>query len=75
MNCDRCNGLMVVEHCLDFKGSEQGYWIRAFRCVICGNLLDPMIAYHRTVGPPEEVPVDKKRIRRAPRTPVARLSA
>ncbi|RMH05558.1 MAG: hypothetical protein D6704_09275 [Nitrospirae bacterium] len=72
MQCHRCNGLMVVEDCVDIKGGQDGFWIRALRCVSCGNLLDPMIARHRTYRPPqEEISFQKKRIRRAPRTPVA----
>lgn len=75
MNCERCGGLMVVEDCLDFKGSDDGFWIKAMRCIMCGNLMDPMIARHRKLRPPPVVAMSTKKIRRAPRTPVARLIA
>lgn len=75
MQCERCNGLMVVEDCLDLKGGDDGFWIKAMRCITCGNLLDPMIARHRISRPAEVIPISKNKIRRAPRTPVARLTA
>ena len=47
MKCSRCNGFMVVEDCLDTKGEPGQLWIRALRCVMCGNLIDPIINRHR----------------------------
>jgi hypothetical protein len=76
MNCARCNGLMVVDDCLDIKGGMGELWIRAYRCIMCGNLMDPIINHHRTGGPVQaQVIPFRKRLRRAPRTPVARLTA
>ena len=75
MKCDRCNGFMVVEDCIDIKGGKDDYWIQAMRCVMCGNLMDPMIARHHIMRPVEVLPLKKGKIRRAPRTPVARLIA
>ena len=75
MRCDRCQGLMVVEDCLDVKGGKDGFWIKALRCVMCGNLLDPLIARHRIQRPAELVLLGRRGLRRAPRTPVARLTA
>lgn len=75
MRCTRCDGLMVMEDCLDIKGNKDEFWIRAMRCITCGNILDPMIAQHRTQGPAEVLSINRKPNRRAPRTPVARLSA
>ena len=75
MECERCAGLMVVEDCLDYKGSEDAFWIKAFRCIICGNLVDHLITRNRSVKLAEVIPLHRKGIRRAPRTPVARLTA
>lgn len=75
MRCTRCDGLMVVEDCVDIKGNKDEFWIKAMRCVACGNILDPMIAYHRAHGLADVVSLNRKPNRRAPRTPVARLSA
>mgnify|MGYP007073184483 FL=1 len=75
MNCARCNGLMVVDDCLDVKGGMGELWIKAYRCVMCGNLTDPVINQHRDGHLPAPVLPFRKRLRRAPRTPVARLTA
>jgi hypothetical protein len=75
MNCARCNGLMVVDDCLDVKGGMGELWIKAYRCVMCGNLMDPVINRHRGGELPAQVLPFRKRLRRAPRTPVARLTA
>lgn len=74
MRCTRCNGLMVVEDCLDIKGGPGELWIKAFRCVSCGNLVDPLIHRHHAGFRAEVLPF-RKRFRRAPRPPVARLTA
>jgi hypothetical protein len=69
MNCARCNGLMVVDDCLDVKGGMGELWIRAYRCI------NPVINRHRTTPVQAQVIPFRKRLRRAPRTPVARLTA
>jgi len=74
MKCSRCNGFMVVEDCLDTKGEEGQLWIRALRCIMCGNLIDPIINRHRDGFRAQVLPY-RNRVRRAPRTPVARLTA
>ena len=76
MRCTRCNGLMVVDDCLDIKGGPGELWIKALRCIMCGNLVDPIINRHRCglQIQAQVVPI-RKRLRRAPRTPVARLTA
>lgn len=75
MNCARCNGLMVVDDCLDVKGGMGELWIRAHRCIMCGNITDSVIDRHRTTPVQAQVLPFRKRLRRAPRTPVARLTA
>jgi hypothetical protein len=40
--CDRCGGLMILEWIGDL-GMEGECW----RCVICGERLDPVILAHR----------------------------
>ena len=75
MRCERCEGLMVVENCLDVLGGEEGFWIQAHRCIMCGNLEDSKIREHHISGPPVEIPIFSKKLRRAPRTPVARPAA
>jgi hypothetical protein len=49
MKCARCCGLMVLDDLLDMRESHLPMWMRALRCVTCGNIEDPLIHYHRTV--------------------------
>lgn len=48
MKCTRCHGLMVEDHLLDVKESLGPMWIKGWRCVACGNIVDPLILKHRT---------------------------
>jgi hypothetical protein len=47
MKCMRCNGLMIVDHLVDMKESYVPMWMEAMRCLSCGNIVDPLIHYHR----------------------------
>jgi len=44
MNCKRCNGLMYKMELRDSKGFER---LSASVCVICGEMVDPVIAVNR----------------------------
>ena len=45
MSCSRCQGLMVREFVVDLHVSPTGG--RAWRCVSCGHLVDPVIVSNR----------------------------
>ncbi len=47
MKCARCCGLMVADELLDLQESYLPMWMRALRCVTCGNIEDPLIRHHR----------------------------
>ncbi len=47
MICQRCQGLMVEDHLLDMEESYGRPWIRGWRCVCCGDIVDPLIRRHR----------------------------
>ena len=51
MTCQRCHGLLVRDFCSDIRDGtgENGFW--AFRCLQCGELLDPLILEHRNSEP------------------------
>ncbi|MDK2741384.1 MAG: hypothetical protein H8K03_14340 [Nitrospira sp.] len=49
MKCTRCCGLMIVDHLLDMQESYLPMWMRAHRCVTCGNIVDPVIQHNRMV--------------------------
>jgi hypothetical protein len=47
MTCRRCDGLMVQEWYDDLGlGSVAGYEVSAWRCLNCGDVVDPVIAAH-----------------------------
>ncbi len=43
MRCVRCQGLMVRDHFYDLLDDTGLLSIRGWRCVNCGNILDPLI--------------------------------
>jgi hypothetical protein len=47
MQCTRCNGLMVTDNLIDIKESSIPMWMKGWRCVSCGNIVDPLIQQHR----------------------------
>ncbi|ALA60058.1 hypothetical protein [Nitrospira moscoviensis] len=48
MTCTRCNGLMVADDLIDLQESYLPMWMRGWRCIACGNIVDPLIQRHRT---------------------------
>jgi hypothetical protein len=44
MKCDRCGGMMVYEKF--YHGTEQ-FW--GWKCVLCGECIDPLIWQNRRV--------------------------
>ncbi len=49
MTCQRCRGLMVKDHFIDLQESYGRPCIAGWRCVACGNILDPLIQRRRLV--------------------------
>ena len=47
MNCTRCQGLMVVDHFIDLHDDTSHLWLRAWRCVNCGDVVDPAIRHNQ----------------------------
>jgi hypothetical protein len=55
MRCERCDGLMVTGLYIDMEGG--GPWLKAWRCVCCGNVLDNQIkAHHSAANPKVQTP-------------------
>ena len=46
MRCMKCKGLMVVDNLIDMRESYHPMWMRGWRCVACGNIVDPLILRH-----------------------------
>lgn len=47
MNCRRCQGLMREEDFFDFEETEGFMWMRGWKCVNCGDAVDPLIEANR----------------------------
>ena len=50
MRCGRCDGLMVVDFVMDIMdmgGGGEQLWLRAWRCVNCGAVEEPLITRHQ----------------------------
>lgn len=46
MECPKCQGVMVVDYFLDMEDSDE-VWMPGWRCLSCGNVVDPLIENHR----------------------------
>lgn len=51
LKCQRCQGLLVREFCMDIHDGTGENGFDALRCLQCGELLDPLILQHRTLRP------------------------
>lgn len=49
MHCTRCDGLMVTDSLVDLRESSIPMWMKGWRCVSCGNIVDPLIQHHRMI--------------------------
>ncbi len=47
MACGRCHGFMVVDHFIDMQDDSGHLWLRGWRCVNCGDVVEPGILKHR----------------------------
>jgi len=47
MTCTRCQGCMAKDHFLDLMESAESMWLAGWRCLNCGNVLDPVMERNR----------------------------
>ena len=47
MACRRCRGLTVVDHFIDMQDDRGHLWLSAWRCVNCGDVVEPGIISNR----------------------------
>lgn len=47
MRCSRCNSFTVQEIFVDYQNDSGSMSFLGHRCVICGDVVDPMILRHR----------------------------
>lgn len=50
MSCPRCSGLMVVERFCDLLYETGCGYFDGLRCLLCGEILDPVIVLNRRSG-------------------------
>lgn len=60
MQCPRCKGLMVDDWFQDVRDDTGSINFKGLRCLICGEVVDPVILHNRQVGP-EGIPGRRKR--------------
>ena len=46
MRCTRCHGRMVTDYFIDMENSGE-LWMPGWRCLVCGEVVDPLIMKHR----------------------------
>lgn len=51
MNCTRCTGLMTRDDYFDLVGEAGQGWVVAWRCLICGDVIDSVILKNRSTLP------------------------
>jgi hypothetical protein len=49
MRCVRCDSLMVADNLIDMQESSIPMGMKGWRCVSCGNIVDPLIQRHRMI--------------------------
>ena len=49
MICTRCQGCMAKDHFINLMESAESMWIAGWRCLNCGNVLDPVMERNRRV--------------------------
>ena len=47
MRCPKCGGLMNFEHFMNAVSGEMSWSYEGWRCVYCGEILDPLILLNR----------------------------
>ena len=49
MTCHRCQGLIVEDYFFDMEEAFGHLWIKGWRCLICGDVSDPLINRRRMI--------------------------
>lgn len=51
MHCPRCKGLTLMERFFDYRDDSGQIDFTGWRCLVCGEILGPVIAGNRHVTP------------------------
>ncbi len=60
MQCVRCNGLMVIDRFDDLADDTGQLGFAGWRCLVCGNITDPVIIANRHSPPEAKKPLRKR---------------
>ncbi len=52
MTCQRCGGMMIIDLCCDMLDGTGELCVEVWRCLLCGEIIDPVIVANRA-NPPE----------------------
>ena len=47
MSCSRCQGCMIEDYLLDMEDASGPMWLKAWRCMNCGNVSDSVLEHNR----------------------------
>ncbi len=47
MQCTRCQGMLVADYSFDHLDATNPDRIQTWRCVMCGDVVDPVILHNR----------------------------
>ncbi len=53
MRCQRCQGCMIEDTCMDLRDDTGRIAFDAWRCVNCGEIIDAVVLTHRARKPAE----------------------
>ena len=62
MQCHRCKGSMIFEKFQDYNDDTGRLSFNGWRCLICGEIFDPVIYTNRIQHPPPLVGTNRKLI-------------
>ena len=51
MRCQRCQGCMIKDTCMDLRDDTGQIAFGAWRCLNCGEVVDPVVISHRVLPP------------------------
>jgi hypothetical protein len=51
MNCPKCDSIMGVDRYVDLLDDQGIITVEAWRCVICGQVMDPVMLANRIARP------------------------
>lgn len=52
MRCQRCTGYMIPDSFVDLRDDTGRILFEGWRCINCGEVVDPVVLTHRMESPP-----------------------